>query len=197
MGSDSAETRNRILVAARQVIIERGYHAATFQSIAVAAGLSRPTLHYYFATREQIYASLAADVRSAIVECLDKAGQRPTFVAQLATLITALLEVDRRDRSTVAFLVTARLEASRNPDLSDEGGAELRAFLLSRVRAAVARGEMCLDVHPAAVVDLVHSMVLGIGLYSGFANESTDMASITKQLNTVLAHGLLDDVSVS
>ena len=36
VGSDSVETRHRILRAARQVINERGFPAATFQAIAEA-----------------------------------------------------------------------------------------------------------------------------------------------------------------
>ena len=54
MGADSAETRSRILRPARDVINEHGYEAANFQAIASRAGLSRPTMHYYFHTREAI-----------------------------------------------------------------------------------------------------------------------------------------------
>lgn len=197
VGSDSAETRHRILQAARQVILERGYHAATFQSIAEAAELSRPTLHYYFASREQIYESLVGDVRGAVCECLDRAGQRATLRDQLGALVGALHELDKRDRSVVAFLVTARLEASRNPELCDGGGAELRTFLATHVEAAAARGELRADTAVEPVVDLLLSMILGVGFYAGFVSDAADMTSITKQLNTVMLNGLLDDVTVS
>src|SRR5258705_10009917 len=81
-GSDSAETRNRILRAARQVISERGYHAATFQAIAAAADLSRPTLHYYFDSREQIYAMLVDEAGDAMAECIDAARRKNTLIEQ-------------------------------------------------------------------------------------------------------------------
>jgi hypothetical protein len=42
VGADSAGTRIRILDAARNVIVRRGYQAATFQAIAMEAGLTRP-----------------------------------------------------------------------------------------------------------------------------------------------------------
>ena len=38
----AAETRKRILRAAREVFSERGYDAATFQAIAIRADLTRP-----------------------------------------------------------------------------------------------------------------------------------------------------------
>jgi AcrR family transcriptional regulator len=49
------------LRAAREVINERGYEAATFQAIAQRAGFSRPTMHYYFHTKEQVLDGLRCD----------------------------------------------------------------------------------------------------------------------------------------
>ena len=129
VGSDSAETRNTILRAARQVINERGYHAATFQAIAMAAGLSRPTLHYYFASREEIYGMLVADACGVIADCIGAAKRKDTLLEQLAALVAAMHEADVRDRSLIAFLVSARLEATRNPELEVGLGNALRSFL--------------------------------------------------------------------
>src|SRR5882757_4601233 len=182
VGSDSAETRSRILQAARQVIIERGYQAATFQAISLAAELSRPTLHYYFANREAIYSTLVTEASTLVTECIAKAKQHETLVAQLSALVAALNEAERRDRSTAAFLVSARLEANRNPELQYDGGAELRAFLTKLIADAGARGELLEGTDPEPVVDLVQSMLWGIGVYSGFVDDAADMDLITKQL---------------
>ncbi len=74
VGADSEQTRRTDRVAPRgNVITERGYHAATFQQIAARAGVSRPTLHYYFATREQLYEALLADVRDSVDACAAEA----------------------------------------------------------------------------------------------------------------------------
>jgi len=196
VGSDSAETRNRILLAARKVINERGYQAATFQAIAVAAGLSRPTLHYYFAAREEIYAQLVADASAVISDCIDKAQRHETLVEQLSALVTAIHEAYYRDRSAFAFLVSARLESSRNPELRHEGGSDLRAFLATLVAAAEARGELTAEVAQGPVVDMLHSVLWGVALYAGFVDDSADMYVITKQLNQVLSHGLLGKLTV-
>src|SRR3981189_3157859 len=117
VGAASAETRNRILKAARQVIIERGYHAATFQAIAMAADLSRPTLHYYFDSREQIYGLLVDEAGDLLADCIGAARRKDTLIEQLTALVSGMLEVDSRDRSRLAFLVSARLESTRNPEL--------------------------------------------------------------------------------
>ena len=47
----AAETRERILRAAREVFSELGYDAATFQAIAIRADLTRPAINHYFASK--------------------------------------------------------------------------------------------------------------------------------------------------
>jgi len=65
--------RAGILRAARDVINDRGYEAASFQAIAERAGLSRPTMHYYFHTREEIYDSLVQEASSIVADCVNEA----------------------------------------------------------------------------------------------------------------------------
>lgn len=140
VGSDSAETRSAILRAARQVIIERGYHAATFQAIAVAAGLSRPSVHDYFSSREEIYGTLMADAACVMADCIGEAKRKDTLLDQLAALGAAMHEADIGDRHQIAFLVSARLEATRNPELLADTGAVLRDFLESLLTEAESGG---------------------------------------------------------
>jgi AcrR family transcriptional regulator len=196
VGSDSAETRNRILGAARQVIIERGYQAATFQAIALTAELSRPTLHYYFANREAIYQTLVAEASTVVADGIASARRHDTLIAQLSALVAAITGADRRDRSTVAFLVSARLEASRNPELRYDGDADLRVFLTKLISDAGARGELLEGTDTGSVVEMVQSMLWGIGVYSGFVDDAVDMDSITKQLIRLFSYGLLSPAPV-
>jgi AcrR family transcriptional regulator len=191
-GSDSAETRNRILRAARQVISERGYHAATFQAIAAAADLSRPTLHYYFDSREQIYAVLVDEAGDVMAECIDAARRKDTLIEQLAALVSGILEVDRLDRSRLAFLVSARLESTRNPALKLGASSALLSFLESSLSDAQSRGELAADTVVTPIADMLHAMLWGVGLHAGFMAGPAGIGSITKQLTRLLSHGLLN-----
>src|ERR1700749_5306268 len=51
----AAETRKRILRAAREVFSERGYDAATFPAIAIRADLTRPAINHYFENKSVLY----------------------------------------------------------------------------------------------------------------------------------------------
>jgi AcrR family transcriptional regulator len=56
-----AATRERIIDAARQLFAAKGFEASTTRDIADAAGIASGTLFNYFATKEDIVASLAAE----------------------------------------------------------------------------------------------------------------------------------------
>ncbi len=53
-----------------------------------------------------------------MADCIAAVQGSDTLRAQLAALVGALYEAGQRDRSQIAFLVTARMEGVRNPELS-------------------------------------------------------------------------------
>jgi hypothetical protein len=59
------------------------------------------------------------------------------------------------------------------------------------VEDAIARGEIPDDTDPAAVVNMLLAMFLGMGFYAGFIVDSDDMAVIAKQLHHMMTRGLL------
>jgi AcrR family transcriptional regulator len=197
VGSDSAETRNRILKSARKVINERGYHAATFQAIAMAANLSRPTLHYYFGSRQEIYGTLVAEAGGVLADCIGEARRKNTLLEQLTALVAAMHEADFRDRTQGAFLVSACLESTRNPELQVDAGDALRNFLESSLGEAKSRGELSADTAVPPIADMLHAMLWGVGFHAGFIDSRADMGLITKQLSRLLSHGLLDSTSAA
>lgn len=195
VGSDSAETRSSILRAARAVINERGYEAATFQAIAQRAGFSRPTMHYYFHTKEQIYDSLQREAYSVVSDCIAQARRQSTLLKQLATFVTSARRMDGSDGSMMRFIVASRWELHRNPALregSSPAAEAVGAFYDWVVEDAVRRGELAEDVDTKAVAHMLFAMFWGIGFFAGFVHEPDDVAGIAKQLHGLFVHGLLD-----
>jgi AcrR family transcriptional regulator len=197
VGSDSVETRSRILKAARSVINQRGYPAATFQAIALEADLSRPTLHYYFSTRDEIYTALVEEAGELVTGWITRAGSRDTLAESLSALVTAMYETDRRDHSQVSFLISSRLEAIRNPELRQDRHDALRSHLVALVGEAVQRGELPSDTLVAPIADMLNSVLWGVGLCAGFPDRGATMSAITKQLRILFSHGLLGAPSIA
>jgi AcrR family transcriptional regulator len=177
--------------AAYEVINERGYAAATFQEIANRSGLSRPTLNYYFASREELYSALLQQAHDVVVSCIRVAKQHEGTLDRLHAYIDAVVEVWHRDQAVVGFLANARLEAYRHPDLPAATVAATRGFLGEVVTEAIARRELPPHTEPATLVELLYAMMWGVGAYSGWQGRPVDVPAIAKQLHQVIGNGLL------
>lgn len=53
--AESADTRDRILDAAREEFSERGYDKTSVRGIAKSAGVDSALVHHYFGTKEQVF----------------------------------------------------------------------------------------------------------------------------------------------
>jgi AcrR family transcriptional regulator len=193
--ADSAETRARFLRAAREVINERGFEAASFQAIASRAGLGRPTMHYYFHTIEEIYDCLVAEAYSIVADCIAQAKREDTLLNQLSAFVSGAYRSGFADRSMMKFIIMARLEFHRSPSLRQNPGpvvSAVQGFYASMVDDAIARGEIPADTDAVAVVNMLLAMFLGMGFYAGFSVDRNDMAVIAKQLHRLMTRGLLD-----
>jgi hypothetical protein len=92
-------------------------------------------------------------------------------------------------------IIAARLESHRCPSLRGSPAPVVSAvqeFYGSMVEDAIARGEIPDDTDPAAVVNMLLAMFLGMGFYAGFIVDSNNMAMIAKQLHHMMTRGLLD-----
>lgn len=54
----SEESRQKLLVAARECLLDRGYAATSVKDIAARAGVNHGLVHHYFASKEGLYAEL-------------------------------------------------------------------------------------------------------------------------------------------
>lgn len=191
VGADAGQTRERIMQAAYEVINERGYAAATFQEIAKRSGLSRPTLNYYFGSREELYRALLTKANDVVGSCVRVAKQHDGTLDRLHAYIDAVVATWHRDPAVVGFLVNARMEAYRHPDLPAAGVAATQGFLDEVVAEAIVRRELPAHTEHATLVELLYAMLWGVGAYSGWLGRPVDVQAIAKQLHLMIGQGLL------
>ena len=55
-------TEERILACAEQLFLERGFAGTNMSDIAQALGINRPTLHYYFRTKDKMFQAVLARI---------------------------------------------------------------------------------------------------------------------------------------
>src|ERR1700710_579016 len=118
----AAETRKRILRAAREVFSERGYDAATFQAIAIRADLTRPAINHYFANKRVLYWQVLEETNNAVVAASTQRAQgEMTLTGRVSAFIEGAIEAEVENRAASAFLIAATLESQRHPELSRPG----------------------------------------------------------------------------
>ena len=69
----AARRRRQLLDVARRVFAERGFHDASMNDIAIAAGVTKPVLYQHFASKRELFAELLGDVGRDLQEAITKA----------------------------------------------------------------------------------------------------------------------------
>ena len=69
----AARRRRQLLGVALRVFAERGYHDASMNDIAVAAGVTKPVLYQHFTSKRELFTELLADVGRDLQDTITKA----------------------------------------------------------------------------------------------------------------------------
>lgn len=141
-----ANTRQRILDAARSVFFQEGYYGATVDQIVAEAGASRPTFYLHFRDKEEILHELMSTyVMRAIPYMEQLPGPRPTVEELKKWLrhVGALLEQEQ----AVASVLT-EVSAHRQDNRPRFGLAALEAWIAALGRRAPAFAAAARKVSP-------------------------------------------------
>ena len=156
-------TRELILAAAREVIREQGYAAATMRSVADAAGVQLSLVHYHFGGKGRLLTALLEHENELLLE-----RQRALYAGDdpLAEKWLKACEYLREDLRSGYVRVLWELWATglAEPELAERWRTALLGWvdLLERVTADwAAQHDVQLPMSPRAVATLVGNMFLG------------------------------------
>jgi AcrR family transcriptional regulator len=165
-GENEPDWRQRrradILRAAADLFGRRGYAGVQVDDVARAAGIGKPTLYRYFASKEELFLQVFGDALAALESDLaairSRAGtQRGALVAILERMVDVLAQQ----------MVSLRLLTGEQPDLVDRWRVLFRGrrrpiqdALRAVLVAGIANGEFR-DVDPDVVPALLLGMIRG------------------------------------
>ncbi|CAN5499255.1 TetR/AcrR family transcriptional regulator [soil metagenome] len=72
------ERRGQLLIAASEVFVDRGYHAAGMDEIAERAGVSKPVLYQHFSSKLELYLAVLAQHVDSMVSSVRQALRTTT-----------------------------------------------------------------------------------------------------------------------
>jgi AcrR family transcriptional regulator len=190
----AAETRDRIIQAAREVFSELGYDAATFQAIAIRADLTRPAINHYFASKRVLWGEVVEQTNAQVVSVgMARAQGETGLLGRLSSFFSAAMQTDTEDRSAAAFLVTSVLESQRHPELSGDDHDSLkksREFVSWAVNDAIERGELTTDTDVDHLVEMLVAVMWGMGFYAGFVGNHDELAGVVHKFELLMANKL-------
>jgi AcrR family transcriptional regulator len=86
-GSARADLADRILEAARRLVLRTGARKLSLSDVATLAGVSRPTIYRYFASKDDLIDALGTDERRRFDAALERAMIGVTGIARLEAAV--------------------------------------------------------------------------------------------------------------
>jgi len=149
-----------LITAAEHVFLEKGYHAATMNDVAKAAGMSKKTVYMLIESKAELFDALVTHQQSMLKFPTPEPGWtiRDILIANVTCLARYLLSP-----SQIAILRLIMAEYTHSPDLG-------RIFHRNRVNKAKSKLENCFTnlvkthPHPSAHAKEMAAMLFGMAL---------------------------------
>jgi AcrR family transcriptional regulator len=134
----TADNDRRLAEAARSVFLKRGYHGATLDQVAAAAGLTKGAVYARFASKAELFLSLLeARITERIVEM--DALPPPTGARDVDLVFRRWLERSRTDADWSLLVIEFRVAAARDRALNQRYAAA-HERLVAAIAARLAHG---------------------------------------------------------
>lgn len=192
---DSAETRRKILQAARVRFAQDGFRATTNRMIAEDAGITSGAIYHYVESKAELYADVyCSTVDHLYTEFERAAAEHDTLFDQYGAVLRRAAELSLDDPSITGFIVAVTEETRRHPDLlalmKPQRGRHAR-FFAGLVEAAHERGELAPDLDLRALTDLLGSVMTGLARMSHAAGDAARYTAAVEVLERFLDGSLL------
>jgi AcrR family transcriptional regulator len=181
-----------VLRAARKVFLRYGVQKATMADIADEAGMPRPTLYEFVASRNDLIdAVIAARVRVIVDKLIKVVAQASSFAEAVVEASVLGIELTRTDRELANIFATTpyrqvhQIMEGPNPAIV----VLVTEFLRPVIRLGTTEGVLRSDITEELLVGWFRAV------YSGFIyREEVDLAEIRALMRTFLLPSLLHEL---
>lgn len=140
------ERRRQIIEAAAALFARKGFGGTTTRQVAVAAGISEPTIFKHFATKEALYAAIieAKTQTEAILESAGPPARRGDDAGVLRALAKEMIGRTQSDPTLMRLLLFSALEGHALSDMFFRSRVKrvdefLSRYIVKRVAAGAFR----------------------------------------------------------
>jgi AcrR family transcriptional regulator len=185
----SERNRALLLAAARRVFLERGYHGASVEQIADAAGFSTGVVYSQFGGKADLFLAL---LEARIAERAAGNAQAVEGLAGdegIARLLEHAASVDRAEPEWGLLVIEFRVHAARDPELSRRYAAAHQHTLAGMERAVTGLYQRASEppLPPADLARLLVAVGAGARLEQAAGPGSSPAALLAGQLARLIA----------
>lgn len=166
----SAEKRDAILVAARDLLLEHGFPSTSMEMVAEKAGVGKPTIYRHFGNKQELTTAVIEQRRQQLVAALgpmnDTAPDPGTDLRAFGCRFVELI-LNPKARAWDRLVIA---EADRHPELArtlfQAGPRYVHGIVRDYIAAAVDAGKLHTSDPDEAAEHLI-SLLLGLELLRG------------------------------
>jgi AcrR family transcriptional regulator len=158
------EVRKKVIVVAHDIFHEKGYHDTKVSDIAVALGVTKPTIYHYFTGKEDLFAAVAEYERKLLEDMIIRVFRGRDFLSGAEVFFDTIITDHLEKIGPESIAITTRDEKMKkiiNQD-RDQFLAIVAGFLHERKKNGEIREDV--DVHSLACAlnALFHGLLIYI-----------------------------------
>lgn len=191
-----AESRQRLLMAARLLFIARGYHDTRPQDIAREADVGHGTFYLHFADKRDCFLAFADQARQELEIFLRPRLEVAEGVeAQIRATLTGVLDYAERNPGVLKAALTDLTIIAADEAPVESLADRWAAAWAERLRAATARGAIHGDYDVAVVGQAVLGAIQGAVRHRGGTDRDVLIDNLTRFLTRALVPNALANVT--
>jgi TetR/AcrR family transcriptional regulator len=187
-----------ILKAAEKVFAEAGFGGATMQLIADVAGLPKANLHYYFATKEDLYSRVVENIFQIWLQAAASFDSAPDPATGIGAYIEAKMRISREHPFGSKVWASEVMHGA--PVIQDYLEGTLREWTEGRIAAIrtwIDRGQMA-PINPRHLLYMIWATTQHYAdfghqietLNAGKPLSDRQWAAATEEVKTVILRGI-------
>ena len=191
--TDHHDTRAKIFTAAAKLFAEKGYNGVSMREISETAGLSKPTIYYYFGNKEGIYTALLESSLHYQMELFQEiSGRNIPIKSKIVEIIKLRFQQVKDYPEFAKFFLLLFMSFERLPFLENffvEAKAR-RQMLMELIKQGVIDGEFGPRANPEVTAEILVGALTHYILKQLNSKENVLSDHLAKDIVEMLFRGL-------
>jgi AcrR family transcriptional regulator len=187
------ERLEQILEAGCRAILDRGFPATRISDIAAAARVSTGTVHYYFATKDEVLVAALTWASGRLFARVEEPGAEESETERLARLLAVSVPYPGPARDEYVLWIELWLRVLHQPELLPQCEAiseQWHGYFHDVVRRGAQRGEFTPAADPGEVAERLVAFVDGLGFETALGYRWTSPERMHARLTEFAAQQL-------